>query len=154
MLQFLRLIPVLSVTSILLITEAVLSYPLTSNLKSLALPASDRHNLICYMQTGSGVTLNLTNLCRKVDRASQVIISNVTHDSDYISGQVINRSTQPAYQVKVNYEVLDQNDSVIKSGSIPASPSTLKPGETASFDMVTSEQQKVRATFAESAEQE
>jgi hypothetical protein len=136
----------------LLMVEVALSRPLISNRRKLAISTSDRDNLVCYMQTVNGVMVNLTNLCGKVDRPPQVAISNVIHDGEYTSGQVINQSSQPAYQVRVHYEVLDQNDRVLKSGSISANPSTLKPGEAALFEIVTADQQKVRATFAESKE--
>lgn len=130
MLKSFRLATFLSATSMLSISgiiigsfKAVAQYP--------AAPSSQADQLVCYMETSDGRTLNLNSLCIS---HPQVEIGNVFSNNGYAIGNVVNRTNSTVRNVQVNYEVLDVRNRVVGRSSTAANPETLMPGETAVFE--------------------
>jgi hypothetical protein len=97
-------------------------YPRVSSSETDALP--------CYMQTEEGTTLNLTSLCGNY---AQVVISNLQSDGDILMGHVENKTDKTVRAVRVNYETLGENGTVIAKNFAYTEPSVLAPGQSASF---------------------
>jgi hypothetical protein len=86
------------------------------------------------MQTGDGTTLNLSNLCgKKTQVQTEVVISHVGYEDNFIIGNVVNKSSKTVYQARVNLEVIGKNGSVVGRGAISTEPPNLSPGQTATF---------------------
>lgn len=130
---------------------------------------SDRENPICYMKTAEGKTINLVTLCgnqetidetKKVSckseldevKPTEIPISNVNYDGNFLTGKVANQSCQTVKQIKVNYQVLDDAGNIIDNGFIYAEPSTVEPGKVALFKGNVSPGAKVETTFVEWSE--
>ncbi|NEO55000.1 MAG: hypothetical protein F6K54_19125 [Okeania sp. SIO3B5] len=130
---------------------------------------SEFDNPICYMETTEGKIINLVNLCgdreaidegKKVScksesekvKATEIPISNVNYDGDFLTGKVANQSCKTVKQIKVNYQVLDDAGNIIDNGFIYAEPSTVEPGKVASFKGNVSPGAKVETTFIEWSE--
>ena len=155
MLKPLHLATVFSAGSILLIAKAAFSRPSTISSQYPVKPSSNTDNLVCYMQTADGTTLNLNSLCgKKPSLQSQAVVSNVIHENDYIIGRVINNSDQTLYQAKVNYEVIGENASVIERGAIAIEPPTLNADQTAIFQTFMPSNRQVRTISVEGNEKE
>lgn len=88
MLESFHLKAVFASVLILSIPEAAFSSSITSGSKYPAVPNSDINNLLCYMQTADGRTLNLNNLCEKQVRELVLSCPTITDK------QVIDRITQ------------------------------------------------------------
>ncbi|MDY7007547.1 MAG: FxLYD domain-containing protein [Cyanobacteriota bacterium] len=129
---------------------------------------SEFDNPICYMETTEGKIINLVNLCgdRDINEAKKVScksesekvkpteipISNVNYDGNFLTGKVANESCQTVKQIKVNYQVLDDTGNIIDNGFIYAEPSTVEPGKVASFKGNVTPGAKVETTFVEWSE--
>lgn len=130
---------------------------------------SEFDNPICYMQTPTGKTIDLVNLCgdqeaieenQKVAcksdsaevNATEIPISNVNYDGNFLTGKVANKSCQTVKLIKVNYQVLDDAGNVVDNGYIYAQPATVEPGKVASFKGSVSPGAKVETTFVEWSE--
>ena len=138
-------------------------YPQLADAKSPIVAQAGDNSLICYMQTNDGKTLNLTALCGQqttpivspprlsaaASEAAKIPISNVKYDSQFMSGQVTNQTRNTVQDVKVNYEVLDNQGNLIDNGFISAQPSTIPPGGSASFRGMTVKGAKVQPTFVQ-----
>jgi hypothetical protein len=86
------------------------------------------------MQTADGATLNLSRLCEaKPKTQSEVVISNVGYEDEFIIGRVVNKSSKTVYQTRVNIEFIGDNGSVLERGAISTEPPNLSPGQTATF---------------------
>ncbi|MEB3339299.1 FxLYD domain-containing protein, partial [Okeania sp.] len=124
----------LSLTKIFIL--AFLSWSFTSS-SLLAQNYSELDNPICYMKTSEGKTINLVNLCGNQEtinettkvscnseeiKATEIPISNVNYDGNFLTGKVANKSCQTVKQIKVNYQVLDDAGNIIDNGYISAEP--------------------------------
>ncbi len=142
---------------------AFLSWSFTGSFL-LAQNYSQLDNPICYMETTEGKTINLVNLCgnqeaidetKKVAckseevKATEIPISNVNYDGNFLTGKVANKSCQTVKLIKVNYQVLDDAGNIIDNGYIYAQPATVEPGKVASFKGNVSPGAKVETTFVE-----
>jgi hypothetical protein len=150
MLKFLHLTAVFSVASILCIAEAGLSHPLSVKSQASGVPNSDTNKLVCYMQTADGRTLNLDSLCRnkpnKATAQPQIVVSDVIHEEDYMTGRIVNTTGKTVYHARVNYEVLGENGTVIERGAVYTEPSSLNPGQAAMFETFMPKGRNVRTT--------
>lgn len=152
----------LSLTKIFIL--AFLSWSFTAS--SLLAQNSEFDNPICYMKTAEGKFINLVTLCgnkeainesKKVScklesekvKPTEIPISNVNYDGNFLTGKVANESCQTVKQIKVNYQVLDDAGNIIDNGFIYAEPSTVEPGKIASFKGNVSPGAKVQTTFVE-----
>ncbi len=134
MLKFFHLTAVLSAASILFIAETALTHPLTTGDKYPVVPSSDTDTLSCYMQTADSRTLNLDNLCRNQPSAqSQVVISDVIHNGERLSGRVVNNTDKIVSRAKVNFEIIGEDGVGIERGAIYTDQQTLNPGQTGTF---------------------
>lgn len=88
--------------------------------------------LVCYMQTADGRTVNLGSLCG-TQLQPQIVISDLTSDGDILTGRVVNKTGEIVRSTRVNYVALSSNSKVLKDGFTYTEPSTLKPGQSASF---------------------
>jgi hypothetical protein len=125
-----------------------------------ALSAQPVTDLLCYAIT-SRQTLNLSKLCQQTEPSTdsirpvenrptaKVAISESQYASGRLSGQVTNPTNSPVQNVKVNYEVLDNQGTVIDSGFISVQSGTIAPGRSAAFSGETIAGSQVRVTFAE-----
>jgi hypothetical protein len=152
--QFFHLIAVLTATSILFVAETAFSHPLIIGNKYPVVSRSDTDKPICYMQTVDGRTLNLSRLCEKKTSAqpqakSQIIISDVRYNGKQMIGNVVNNANKTVYQLRVNYELLDENGNVTERGSVPTNEETLSPGQTATFQTSMPGVRNVRTTSVE-----
>ena len=155
MLKISHLSAVISAASILWIAETAFSLPSTAIAQYPIEPSSHTDQLVCYMQTADGTTLNLNSLCgKKPSLQSQIVVSDVFHEDDYIIGRVINKSNQTLYQARVNYEALSKNGSVIERGAIAIEPPTLNPGQTGMFETFMPSDIQIRTTSVEGNEKE
>ncbi|MGD1809640.1 FxLYD domain-containing protein [Dapis sp. BLCC M126] len=151
----------LSLTKICIL--AFLSWSFTGS-SLLAQNYSQLDNPICYMETTEGKTINLVDLCgnqeaidetKKVSckseevKATEIPISNVNYDGNFLTGKVANKSCQIVKLIKVNYQVLDDGGNIIDNGYIYAQPATVEPGKVASFKGNISPGAKVETTFVE-----
>ncbi|MEM1168754.1 MAG: FxLYD domain-containing protein [Cyanobacteria bacterium P01_H01_bin.35] len=150
----------LSLTKISIL--AFLSWSFTGR-SLLAQNYSELDNPICYMETTEGKTINLVNLCGNQDidetkkvackseevKATEIPISNVNYDGNFLTGKVANKSCQTVKLIKVNYQVLDDYGNIIDNGYIYAEPATVGPGKIASFKGNISPGAKVETTFVE-----
>ncbi len=138
-----------------------LGYPQSVQAKSEVIAQLQADELVCYMQSADGRTVNLTALCGQpstpsfsppklsavVSESAKTPLSNVSYSGNLLSGQVTNRTKNTVQDVKVNYEVLDSQGNAIDIGFIYAEPSTIPPGGTASFSGITVKGAKVQPTF-------
>lgn len=123
----------------------------------------------CYMKTTDGKTINLVNLCGEKEaieenqkvackseseevKSTEIPISNVNYDGNFLTGKVANKSCQTVKLIKVNYQVLDDAGNVVDNGYIYAQPATVEPGKVASFKGSVSPGAKVETTFVEWSE--
>ncbi len=152
----------LSLTKIFIL--AFLSWSFTGS-SLLAQNYSELDNPICYMKTTEGKTINLVNLCGDQDidetqkvackseseeiKATEIPISNVKYDGNFLTGKVANKSCQTVKLIKVNYQVLDDAGNIVDNGYIYAQPATVEPGKVASFKGSVSPGAKVETTFVE-----
>jgi|GEM_PF-6132273 len=151
MLKFFHLTAALWASSILFISDTAFSRSPTVNGKYPVVESSNTDQLICYMHTADGRTVNLNRLCKNKSNF-QILISNVSYEDDRVIGRVINQSSTTIYQARVHYEVMGENDNVIDRGVIAINPSTLSPGQVASFQTGVLGGRNVRVTFAEAQE--
>ncbi|NEP06924.1 MAG: hypothetical protein F6K25_26385 [Okeania sp. SIO2G4] len=142
---------------------------LQSNIVNIFAQKSEFDNPICYMETTEGKIINLVNLCgdreainesKKVScksesekvKATEIPISNINYDGNFLTGKVANQSCQTVKQIKVIYQVLDDAGNIIDNGFIYAEPSTVEPGKVAYFKGNVSPGAKVETTFVEWSE--
>ncbi len=153
MLKLFYLTAVLSTASILFIAETALTYPLTTGDKYPVVQSSETDRLSCYMQTADSRTLNLDNLCRNQASAqSQVVISEVIHNSDRLSGRVVNNTDKTVSRAKVNFEIIAEDGVGIERGAIYTDQQTLSPGQTGTFQAFMPSGLNVRVISVESDE--
>lgn len=134
MLRALHLKVALATASIFLIADTASSQRTTVSSNSPMLSRLDTSELVCYMQTANGMTVNLSSLCGKKPKVqSEVAISHIGYEDNFLIGRVVNKSSKTVYQARVNYEVIGENSSVIARGAISTEPRTLSPGQTATF---------------------
>jgi hypothetical protein len=134
MLRTLHLKVAVATASILLTANMASSQPPIVSSNSTVASSSDTDEPVCYMQTADGTTVNLTNLCGKKSKVqSEVVISNVGYEDDFLIGRVVNKSNKTVYQARVNIEVIGENGSVLGRGAISTEPPNLSPGQTATF---------------------
>ncbi|MGD1698915.1 FxLYD domain-containing protein [Dapis sp. BLCC M229] len=137
---------------------------LQSNMVNILAQKSEFNNPICYMETTEGKIINLVNLCGNKEaidetpkvackseeiKATEIPISNVNYDGNFLTGKVTNKSCQTVKLIKVNYQVLDDEGNIIDNGYIYAQPATVEPGKVASFKSNVSPGAKVETTFVE-----
>jgi hypothetical protein len=89
---------------------------------------------LCFFQTSKGQIVNLDRLCSATP-LPPVIISRINTNSSLVNGQVLNRSANTVYKVKINYEILGE-DGNVEQQSVDADPPTLSPNQTATFETV------------------
>ncbi len=134
MLRVLHLAFLLTTASILLIAKTAYSQSQTVSSNHSVMSSSDTDEPVCYMQTVDGSTLNLSNLCeKKLKVKTEVVISHVGYEDNFIIGRVVNKSSKTVYQARVNVEVIGKNGSVVGRGAISTEPPNLRPGQTATF---------------------
>lgn len=136
MLKVLHLKIALATASILLIANTAHSQSITVSSQYPLISSSDTDEPVCYMQTAEGTTLNLSRLCEtkpKPKAQSEVVISNVGYEDEFLVGRVVNKSSKTVYQARVNVEVIDENGSVLGRGAVSTEPPNLSPGQTATF---------------------
>lgn len=114
------------------------------NFRFPTVTAEEISGLGCYMQTADGRVLNLHQLCEDSSRP-QVVFGEVHAIDNFMLGQVINRTEKRVQNVRVNYEVRNQNNRVIARSSTPVNPTTLNPGQIAGFETV-AQSGTIRAT--------
>ncbi|HAA27449.1 MAG TPA: hypothetical protein DCE56_06880 [Cyanobacteria bacterium UBA8553] len=90
------------------------------------------------MQTANGTTLNLSRLCENKPQPqpivkTEVVISHVDYEDNFLIGNVVNKSSKTVHQARVNYEIIGENGSVMARGAMSTEPPTLRPGQTAKF---------------------
>lgn len=117
-------------TAFLWVAAIVLLANEASTTAPVALAAPEIDPPLCYMQTADGRTLDLSSLC---GQQPQVIIATQTSDGDILTGRIINQTKKDVHSIKVNYVVVDSNGQVTQKNVVDAEPSTLSPGQTASF---------------------
>jgi len=139
---------------------------LQSNMVNILAQKSEFDNPICYMKTTEGEIMNLVDICgnkeaideaKKVGcrseleevKSTEIPISNVKYDGNFLTGKVTNQSCQIVKLIKVNYQVLDDAGNIVDNGYIYAQPATVKPGKVASFKGNVSPGAKVETTFVE-----
>lgn len=145
----------LATASLLFMTKTAFSQPPTVSYNYPVVPASDTDQLVCYMQTVDGKTLNLSRLCgKKTSVQSQLLLSGVVYEDDNMIGHVINKSSQTVYQSRVNYEVIGENGSVIDRGTLATDPPTLSPGQVGTFQAFLPGGRQVRTTPVEGDEKQ
>lgn len=145
----------LATASILSIAETAASQVATLTSNYSLVPSSNTDQLVCYMQTADGRTLNLDSLCiKKLNEQSQIVITDMTHKNNSLIGRVVNRSNKTVYNARVNYEILDENNSVIERGSISTESPTLSPGQTTIFMTYMPNNRNLRTTSIEWNEKE
>ncbi|HAJ63022.1 MAG TPA: hypothetical protein DCP31_30465 [Cyanobacteria bacterium UBA8543] len=125
-------------TSLLLIANTAYSKPLTVSSNYPVVSNSDTNDLVCYMQTANGTTLNLSRLCENKPQPqpivkTEVVISHVDYEDNFLIGNVVNKSSKTVHQARVNYEIIGENGSVMARGAMSTEPPTLRPGQTAKF---------------------
>jgi len=144
----------LTTASLLFIAKTAFSQPPIVSYKYPVVSTSDTDQLVCYMQTIDGKTLNLSSLCeKKTSVQSQLLLSSVVYEDDNIIGHVINKSSKTVYQARVNYEVIVENGSVIDRGTLVTDPPTLSPGQVGTFQAFLPSSGQVRMTSVEGDEQ-
>lgn len=120
--------------SILLMDKTAYSQSQTINSNHSVMSNSDTYEPVCYMETVDGSTLNLSNLCgKKLQNKTEVVISHVGYEDNFLIGRVVNKSSKTVYQARVNVEVIGKNGSVVGRGAISTEPANLSPGQTATF---------------------
>jgi hypothetical protein len=145
----------LATVSTLFISETASSQLSTVSSNYHLVSGSNTDQLVCYMQTADGRTINLDSLCiKKRSNQSQIVISDMTHKDNSLIGRVVNRSSKTIYNTRVNYEVIDENDRVIDRGSISTESPTLSPGQTTIFMTFMPNNRNVRTTSVEWNEKE
>jgi hypothetical protein len=150
MLKIFWLTAILLSTSIPVRAENTFGGQITTLSNYPSVPNSDTDQLVCYMKTPNSQILNLDSLCRNKQiqpPPPPIIVS----DGEHLVGFVINNSNKTINSVKVNYEVLDQNEKVIEEGFI-TKRQTLRPGETVSFEGLMENGGSLRITSVEGVE--
>lgn len=144
MLKFLYPIPFLSAIAIL--AETAFNLPVAAQHSAILTP-NNSDELVCYMKTSGGETMNLTHLCnsRRAPQG-QVVIQDAFQDGEYVLGSIVNQTGKIVRNVQVNYEVRNESNSVIEKNSVPIAPSTLNPGQTATFEALATAKGEIRAT--------
>jgi hypothetical protein len=145
------LLALFSASSILLVTESAFSQPSFSSSKYPVVPISDIDKLVCYMRTENSRVLDLNSLCKT---KPYVAISNLFYANGRLLGRVANKSDQTVFQTKVNYEIIGDLGNVIGRGAITTEPSTLNPGQTATFQTFMLSGRNIKITSAEGNEKE
>lgn len=128
---------------------AVLSWALISPPIALAdetlpvLPSSRQtYTPFCYLQTPDGRIINLEELCRpSTDKdqngtdsdSGQPQVIRYEYKNDTFTGTIVNNTDKIIKQIKVNYEVLDEQGNQIDTGFIQAQPANVSPGSQAVF---------------------
>lgn len=138
MMNCFHLTTILTVSSILFLAETALTHPLMISSEHPVVLTLGKNELVCYMQTADGRTLNLSSLCQQKPRSRpstqpQIAVSDVSYNGKQLSGRVVNNSDKTVHNARVNYEVLGENSSVIEEGVISVEKQTLSPGQTATF---------------------
>lgn len=135
----------------LLITEKAFSNPLPVSSPGSGVVSSDSNVPVCYIQTPDGRTLNLSSFCRvrKNQPQPQVAISSLRYKSDRAIGHVVNNTGKAVSSARVNFEVLDKDGSITETGVTYVDASTLRPGESTSFEASVANGNKVRMTSVE-----
>ncbi len=142
------------------------SRPLLAQSNAPAIPNWEFDVPLCYMQAPDGRRINLDKLCgqeRSPDAsavkpctekiaAADLPIASVNYSGDFLTGQVKNNTCKTVKYLKVNYEVLDETGNIIDSGFIYAQPSTVPPGQSASFRGQVAKGAKVQATHVDWSE--
>lgn len=150
-------------TSLLIVYLSVLlqgltfSRPLLADTNNIGGLTQDIDVPVCYMETANGRIFDLSRLCRTqpettskcISGAAGLPVSQVSYDGNALRGQVTNRTCNPIKLVKVNYQVLDTQGNQIDNGFIYAEPSTIPPGQTASFAETIVSGAKVNVTHVE-----
>lgn len=131
-------------TAFLWLTSIFLMANEASTTAPIALSAPEIDLPLCYMQIPDGRTLDLSPLC---GQQPQVIIANQTSDGDILTGWIINQTKKDVHSIKVNYVVVNTDGQVTQKNFVEAEPSTLSPGQTASFKVhVIAGDSKLQAT--------
>ncbi len=151
MIRALDLIVTLVTTSMILIPKMAYSQSITDNSNSPLVSSLYNEDLVCYMQTANGTTLDLSNLCSQESKSkSEVVISHVDYEDNFLIGHVVNKSSKTVYRARVNIEVVGEDGNVISRGAISTEPANLNPGQTAIFQsFMPNNSNDVRATFVE-----
>lgn len=147
---------------------AVLSWALISPAIALAsetlpvLPSLPQtYTPFCYLQTPNGRIINLEYLClpstdndqNRIDAESgQLRVISYEHTNNVFTGVIVNETDKPINQLKVNYEVLDEQGNQIDTGFIEAQPGTIAPGERAVFSGRVAPGAEAKPTFLEWSE--
>lgn len=116
-------------------------------------------NPLCYLETSTGNTIDLTNLCGRgitsptsscvESSGEKVVLTKSQFDGNLFQGSVINKSCKTVKSIKVNYEVSDESGNLIDTGYIYAQPATLEPGKLGSFETTITVGTKVKTTYLE-----
>lgn len=103
---------------------------------------------ICYMQRPDGSIQDLSHFCRTSSTASggQVVISRTQREANFLLGNVVNRTGKAVRNVRVNYEAIAPNGSVVDRGVVIADPGNLAPGQTGIFEVGVEPGLSARAT--------
>ena len=129
---------------------AVLSWALISpaialadeTLPEIPSPRQPSSTPFCYLQTSDGRIINLEYLCRtttdKVQNrteasSGQLRVISYEYQNDSLTGIIVNETEKQLEQIKVNYEVLDEQGNPIDAGFIEAQPAIVPPGGQAVF---------------------
>jgi hypothetical protein len=105
---------------------------------------SKNDQLVCYMQTADGRTLNLAQLCSRSTPRAQVVISRMVREDNVLVGNVVNQTGKSVRNVQVIYEILNRQRDVIQRSSSPTEPSNLGSGQTALFELIGEDGQNIR----------
>lgn len=131
----------------LLLPKVVFSPPLAANTSYPLMRNQDVDIPLCYLEAADGRKLNLAALCggepqtaaKKIQDCIQdadpakIPVSKVRYDGNSLVGQISNQNCKTVKRIKVNYLVLDHQGNQIDNGFLYAQPSTVPPGETATF---------------------
>lgn len=110
---------------------------------------------LCYMQSTSGQTLDLTRLCTPKTSQNLAIsledpkisITNLSYDGNLLTGEGVNNTGKMVKSVTVSYAVVDSQGQEIDAGLIKAESGNIPPGGTVSFkDMISYPGAQVRMT--------
>lgn len=129
MLKYFHLRVAFLAASMLFIAETASSNPPIGS-ESPMITGLNTDNLVCYMQTADGRTVNLDSLCIN---QPQIVASAFRYNDDHIIISVINKTETNVNFIKVDYEVIGQDSSVIQSKATYTAQHTLSPGQMARF---------------------
>jgi hypothetical protein len=132
-------------SSLLLAIPRTASSLPTIDIKQKLLVQSNINLPLCFFQTPKGQIVNLDRLCSATS-LPPVVISRINTNASLVNGQVLNRSANTVYKVKITYEVLGE-DGNIEEQSVDADPPTLYPNQTATFETVIPAGGTINGTF-------